>query len=248
MTFTIWLFGIAGLCFGSFGSVLAERIPQGMSIGGRSQCSACKRTLHPLELIPLLSFCCLRGRCRSCKDCIGFRYPFLEIISAALFIAALFYRPVLPQAIVLSLILWLMLIISVIDIRTQTISDLLNIPLLALAVGYSIMLGQFEIDGIVLGVAFFGAQWAVSRGKCLGSGDIILAAGIGALMGSWERMAVCLFLTYVLGGAIASALLISGKVKRGQYVAFAPFLVLGAIVSIFAHSRIDQFIDLYFGI
>lgn len=141
-----------------------------------------------------------------------------------------------------------MLIISVIDMRTQTISDLLNIPLLALAIAYSMLLGQLELGGIILGVAFFGAQWLISRGKCLGSGDIILAASIGALMGSWERMAACLFLTYVLGAAIASTMLLTGYVKRGQYVAFAPFMVIGAVVSLFFEKRIDLLLDLYFGV
>lgn len=242
------LFVVLGLVFGSFGSVLVTRIPGGKTIVGRSGCPHCHKTLTPLELIPVISYLFLRGRCKECKVPIGWMYPTIEILSALLFLAAwqLHGEPI--TAALLGLVLWLLLIIGFIDAYTQTISDLLNIPLLVLAVLYSMLLGQFEIGGIVLGVAFFGAQWLLSRGKCLGSGDIILAAGIGALVGSWERMVACLFLVYVIGALIASALLLTGRVKRGQYIAFAPFMAIGAIATVFFQSRIDQFIALYIGI
>jgi prepilin signal peptidase PulO-like enzyme (type II secretory pathway) len=242
------LFFILGLVFGSFGSVLVTRTPGSSSIFGRSRCPQCKKTLTPVELIPVLSYCVLRGKCKDCKVKIGWMYPTIELLSGLLFLAAWFHHSDPLSAILLALILWALLLIGFIDMYTQTISDLLNIPLLPFAILYSLLLGQFAVSGMVLGVAFFGAQWIFSKGKWLGSGDVILAAGIGALLGSWERMVVFFFLTYAIGALITSGLLLSGYVKRGQYVAFAPFMVIGAMATVFFQARIDQFIALYIGI
>lgn len=201
-----------------------------------------------MELIPLLSFLYLRGACRTCKTRIGYTYPFIEIASGLVFVAALYLRPVPTQALALSLALWLLLTISIIDIRTHLISDAMNIPFVLLAIIASVLAQTFDYTGIIVSVAFFGAQWLISRGKWLGEGDIILGAGIGALVGGWERMIACLFLTYIIGALIACTLLLTGAIKRGQYVAFGPFLALGAVATLFAHTRIDQFISVYLGI
>ncbi|MDP6561880.1 MAG: prepilin peptidase [Candidatus Peribacteraceae bacterium] len=242
------LFFILGLVFGSFGSVLITRVPCGESICGRSGCSGCKKTLTPLELIPLFSYFILRGKCKECKISIGWIYPTVEILSGLLFLFAWILHGAAVSSILLALCLWLLLIIAIIDLYTHSISDVLNIPLLLLAIAYSVNLGHFALSGIALGAGFFGLQWLLSRGKWLGSGDIILGAGTGALLGDWQHMAVCLFLTYIIGGVLASVLLVSGRIKRGQYVAFGPFLALGTVVSIFFQARIDTFIAFYLGI
>ena len=174
-------------------------------------------------------------------------YPAVECSSGILFLAAWHMHGVLTLSIVLALCLWLLLLIAIVDAYTQTISDLLNIPFVLLAIGYSSALGQLSIAGIALGAGFFGVQWVASRGKWLGSGDIILGAGMGALLGSWQHVVACLFLIYVGGAVIASVMLLSGYVKRGQYVAFAPFIVLGTMVSVFCKAQIDQFMSIYWG-
>jgi prepilin signal peptidase PulO-like enzyme (type II secretory pathway) len=239
------LFFVLGLIFGSFGSVLITRVPCGESICGRSGCPECKKTLTPLELIPLLSYFILRGRCTGCKIQIGWIYPTIELASGLLFIMAWTLVGSFVAALLLALCLWLLLLIAFIDYKTHTISDLLNLPLLVLAIAYSLLIGQLQTTGIIIGAGFFGVQWVLSRGKWVGSGDIILGAGIGALMGSGERMVACLLLIYIIGGIIAGALLITHKVQRGQYVPFAPFIVLGTIAAIALQTRIDLLIDLY---
>lgn len=243
-----FLFALLGLVFGSFGSVLITRVPQSSSIGGRSGCPHCSTTLSPTELIPLLSFLWQRGKCAHCSAKIHWMYPVIESISASLFLMAWFQEQSVLPALVLGLFLWLFFIISVIDFLTQTISDALNIPLLLLAIAYGLQTNQLDAIGIAIGAGFFGAQWVISRGKWVGSGDIILGAAIGAVLGRWEHMVACLFLTYIIGGVIASALLLTKKIKRGEYVAFGPFLALGTLVSIVWQTRIDQFIVTYIGL
>jgi len=84
--FFIALFGI-GVAFGSFINVLSLRYrpERGVftraSIGGRSRCDGCKRTLKWYELIPLLSFFVQKGRCKNCNKELTFQYPIIELFS-----------------------------------------------------------------------------------------------------------------------------------------------------------------------
>ena len=231
---------ILGMCFGSFGSVLIERNPSGRSI-----CLQCKKTLGPGELIPIVSFLALGGRCKGCKGKISLLYPSLELAGGILFLYAYIITGAVIPTLTLALTLWLLLTIALIDMRTHTISDAHNIPLIVLAFGYQISLGMFEWTGAVLGAAFFAVLWTLSRGKWIGSGDILLGAGIGALLGPWQMMAACLLITYVVGALIASVLLLTGKVKRGDYVPFAPFLALGTLLTLVFRDRIILLITLY---
>lgn len=216
-----------------------------MSICGRSGCPSCKKQLTPLELVPVLSYLVVRGRCTKCSTPIGLLYPAIEITSALLFVLAYWMHGATLAGALLALCVWLLLIISAIDYYTQTISDALNIPFLFFAITYAVAIHQFAAGGVVLGAGFFGALWLASKGRWVGSGDIILAAGIGALMGSWQRMLACLLLTYILGGMLVSLLLLLKKVQRGQHIAFGPLLAIGAMVTLLFKAKVDLFILLY---
>jgi prepilin signal peptidase PulO-like enzyme (type II secretory pathway) len=90
-----------GLAFGSFVNAAIERIPRSESLNGRSHCDGCKRDLRAWELIPVLSYLLLRGRCSSCSAAIGLRTPVVEIGCAAAFVASFAALP-LPAAVALS--------------------------------------------------------------------------------------------------------------------------------------------------
>jgi prepilin signal peptidase PulO-like enzyme (type II secretory pathway) len=92
------LFGVA---FGSFVNAAIERIPRGASLNGRSRCDNCKRRLRAWELVPLLSYAVLRGRCASCGASIGVRTPALELLCGGAFLVA-FWALVTPVAIAAS--------------------------------------------------------------------------------------------------------------------------------------------------
>jgi leader peptidase (prepilin peptidase)/N-methyltransferase len=77
-----------GLAFGSFVNAAIDRIPRGRSLNGRSACDACGRTLRAWELVPVVSYAILRGRCATCHAGISARAPLIEAASGAAFAAA----------------------------------------------------------------------------------------------------------------------------------------------------------------
>ena len=80
-----------GAIMGSFLNVLVLRLGTGLGIGKRSFCFSCSRQLSWYELIPLVSFALLRGKCASCKSAISFRYPLVELVTGLSFFF-LFYK------------------------------------------------------------------------------------------------------------------------------------------------------------
>ncbi len=221
---------VIGVCFGSFGNVLIERLPSGESILGRSRCDGCRRVLLPFELIPLLSWVLLRGRCRTCKERISLRVPLLEIVSGFLGVIALAHaNEVLWIAIPFFLALWSLLLIAIIDLRTQTIPDILTFVAFVSALVYQ----WFSFHTIpafapVLSAAFFAVQWLVSRGRWVGMGDVLLAAACGMLVGTPAGALWLLLIAYAFGASIAITLLALGKLKRRDMIPFGPFLVFAA--------------------
>lgn len=221
-----------GLALGSFGNVLVWRLPRHESILGRSRCSHCHRTLGVIDLIPLLSYVWLCGRCRSCRARIGARYPLLELGGGVLGLGAYALAPTFLGAILLCGALLTLLIVAVIDSETQTIPDALSIALIVLALAFRFEVGHVDIGGVVIGLVIFGGQWLISRGRWLGSGDIILSVGLGLLTGSAGAMIITVLATYIIGASVALVGLATGGLKRSDRLAFGPFLACGAAVSL----------------
>ncbi len=156
---SFWLF-VFGSAFGSFIKVIADRydpdkfILKQSTLGGRSACPKCGHKLEPVELVPLLSFIFLRGRCRICRHKIGFSYPIVEIISGLIFVSVPYFLSHLPAIQLLSLSslnYWLLaigyilvfltlLLISLIDIRLKIIPDEANIFLIIIGVALAFLI------------------------------------------------------------------------------------------------------------
>jgi prepilin signal peptidase PulO-like enzyme (type II secretory pathway) len=229
--FFLFLIGVA---LGSFGNVVILRLPQNESIGGRSRCPHCKHVLQAWELIPLFSFIILGGRCHHCKKPIAWQYPLVELVSGLLFVlAGIFLSFVIAPSILLGLALWAMLLIAVVDARTQTIPDVLTATLFLAALTLRIVTHSFDVGGAMLAIVFFGLQWLLSRGKWVGSGDVFLAIALGVLLGSWVHLLLALMAAYIVGALFVSVLLGLGTMHRSQHIAFGPFLVLGATLAFF---------------
>ena len=211
--------------------MLIFRIPKNEKITGRSKCQHCKHALNASDLFPIIGFLFLRGKCRYCHKKISKQYPVVEIISGLLFVSVSALP--LPLAILLGLALWLLFIIAAIDAKTETISDALNAPLFLIAVSWSSIMGSFDWLAVVVAVGFLGLQCFVSGGKWVGLGDVFLIASISLIVGSWQNMLLCLFLTYIIGAAYALILLITGEKKRTDTLPFAPFLATATVITLF---------------
>ncbi|MDD5026409.1 MAG: prepilin peptidase [Candidatus Peribacteraceae bacterium] len=235
----IVLFVILGLVFGSFGNVLIARLPTGEKITGRSHCPLCGVHLRIIDLIPVVSYLILQGHCRSCRKRISIRYPLVEAAGALLFILAYFLVPTkIPLAILLAAILWLLFIIAVIDASTKEIPDILTIPLIAICALFAFLQKDFSIVAPALGAALFALQWGISSGKWIGSGDILVAIGIGFLLATPGHVILWLLLSYIVGGVVAATLLLLKKTHRQAHIAFAPFLVTGALITLIVGDRL----------
>ena len=235
-------FFILGLIMGSFGNVLIARLPTGEGIVGRSHCPHCKKKLSVPELIPVISYILLRGRCSGCGKTISVQYPLVELGSGGLFLLASTWHSYFPHALLLALTLWLLFLIAVIDYKEGVIPDALSVPLIFLGIVYSTIVHTFPLQGILIGTGVFAAQWILSRGRWVGSGDIFLGAGIGALMGTWQMTLLWLWLAYVSGAAIATILLITGSKHIKSTLPFGPFMAGSAAVTLMVGEWILRFV------
>lgn len=241
-----------GTVFGSFGNVLIYRLPQRKSVGGRSACPHCKKTLGLLEIIPIISFIVLRGRCRKCHHRISLQYPLVELASGALFVVAYLHEcPALDLAVISGLCLWLLLLIAVTDARTGFIPDALSIPFVLLALLRAILfwgastwafpeLPILVLQSAFIAGGFLGLQWLLSRGRLVGSGDVILATGIGFLLPDPWIISIALWIAYVTAAIVAAFLLMRKKKNMQSTLVFGPFLAGGATLSYLYGEEILQ--------
>ena len=225
-----FLAGLLGVVMGSAMGALAWRLPRGRSwAGGRSACPSCGVTLRPAELVPLLSFFAMRGRCRHCGHRIGWRYPLIEMLCGAW--AVLLYLEVglVPALPFLALWGFLLAALMWIDLDFQLLPDALTFPgtLLALAAVLPRPGGpRHALLGVLVGS---GLLWLLAwsylrlrKQEGLGGGDIKLAAMLGAVLG-WKLMLVTLFLA-ALTGTVWGGVLMARRAGSGQTA--LPFGVL----------------------
>ncbi|MBI4276327.1 prepilin peptidase [Candidatus Uhrbacteria bacterium] len=247
--FIIFIIFCIGLAVGSFLNVAIVRLPEGRTVRGRSACLACSRTLTWTELIPLVSFFILRGKCKSCRTPISWQYPIVELITGVLFIATWYFHNYsitqLPVLLRDAFFLSVLLVIFVHDLRWSIIIDRVTLPALAVTLALQFWIAptfatvQSLAIGMTIGGGFFAAQYIVSRGRWIGGGDIRLGVLMGAMLG-WRGTLVSLFLAYMIGAVIASILLLVRRKRFGDAIPFGTFLTVATAVSLFYGEAIIQ--------
>lgn len=234
---------LLGLVVGSFLNAAIYRLEQGESVlKGRSYCPRCKHSLAWHDLIPLLSFFVLQGRCGYCKERISFQYPLVEFASGSLFVAVFW---VLAEPLTgflgaahlayLWTVSFLLLFIFVYDFKHFIIPDAAAYPAMALAFLWQATLGAELFSSLLaaLGAAgFFYAIHAFSRGAWMGLGDVKLAFFMGLFLG-FPGVLIGLFLAFLSGAAVGLGLIALGKRGMRSEVPFGPFLVLGTLAALF---------------
>lgn len=222
------LAAVLGACVGSFLNVLIFRLPRGEEfVRTPSHCMSCGRRLRWYELIPIVSFCIQKGRCRGCGAKLSAQYPTVEALNALVWVltAGLYFGDWLHSLLYCALFS-VLTVLSVIDWRTFEIPDGLNIALLALGVLQLIAdlpsWSEYVIGMLCVSVPFL-LVWLVTRGAGIGMGDVLLMAASGLLLG-WKRI-----LLAVLVGSVVGAVIHLFRMRRGagRKLAFGPYLSFG---------------------
>ena len=223
---------IVGLAIGSFVGTLAKRWSGGQSIGGRSACDGCGRKLTPAELVPVLSYLALRGRCRTCRSAIDPSFPTIEATAAAIGAVTFGLSPGW-EGFAGAIFGWTLLALALLDLARFWLPNRLTLPLLTggLVAGAA-GLGP-SLDERVIGAALGYASLAtlavvylrVRRRHGLGRGDAKLFAAIGACLG-WEALPAVL-----VGAATLGLTVVLVRVLRGDTVAAEDRLPFGTMLA-----------------
>lgn len=243
LIFFIFLFG---LIIGSFLNMAIWRLHSQESFLGRSRCTICKKMIHWHDNIPIVSYLWLCGKCRFCRKKIAIQYPLVELAAGILFVLAYLQLSVICHApFAIELIrLWffiaVLIVIFVYDLRWYLILDKITVPAMMVAFVLNLWLGlswsNLLLSGII-GGGFFLLQYVVSRGRWIGGGDIRLGALMGLMLG-YPLILIALMLAYMLGGAVAIPLLISGRRQFGDKLPFGTFLALATVITLLYGERI----------
>ncbi len=235
------------LVVGSFLNVLIYRIPRKEScIWPWSHCPDCQTQLRARDMIPVLSYIWLRGRCRSCGTQVSLRYPLVETTTAAGFLLIFCRYGLTIQTIAGWVLTSLLIAGAFIDIEHGIIPNRLTYP--GIVAGIALSIFTIGITSSLIGSFLYGtvllAAALISRGG-MGGGDIKMAAAIGAFLG-YPQAILALFLSSLLGGIWGAVLLVIGKATRKSAIKFGPFLSLGAwLVWMYGQQIADFYISLF---
>ena len=235
-----WVFAVLAAPFvGSFLGVLSVRLPEGRRAWlGRSRCPRCGQALGPVDLVPIVSWVVMRGRCRHCTESIGIFYPAVEL--AALVIAVWAATELSGWLLWVSCGLgWALLALAAMDLRRMVLVDTLTVPLIAAGflVSYAIdpAIVPDHLAGAAIGFVLFAAiAWAYHRlrgREGLGLGDAKLLAAAGAWL-SWTALpsvvgvaAIAAIVVQLAGSRAGRTLSLTRRVAFGPYLCGAIWLV-----------------------
>jgi prepilin signal peptidase PulO-like enzyme (type II secretory pathway) len=229
---------ILGLCVGSFLNVLIYRLPRSLSpLKGRSFCPKCKKKIFWYDNIPLLSFILLKGRCRFCHSPIGWQYPLVELITGILTLFVTYYSLVilhLPLLITIYhlLITFILIVIFFTDLLHQIIPDQVVYPAILISLLFAIRYPPYAIPASLGTGAFFLLLHFITRGKGMGLGDVKLAGLMGLVLG-FPKIVIALYLAFLTGALVGVILILLGRKRLGDHLAFGPFLAGATWISLF---------------
>ncbi|QSZ28381.1 prepilin peptidase [Aceticella autotrophica] len=243
MLLYIFLF-VFGTIIGSFLNVLIYRIPRKESIVfPSSHCTKCGHELKPFDLIPIISFITLKGRCRYCGAKISLKYPLVELLTGLVFITIFYYFGLTAKTISYIFLSAILITISFIDIEYKIIpNELILTGILGGIVFRLVMYRDGLTDyiiGFLLGAGILFLISVISGGG-MGGGDIKLMALIGLFVG-WKLTLTTMFIAVILG-AICGIILILLKIKtRKDYIPFGPYIAVAWLISILYGCNIINF-------
>ena len=234
----IWSF-VVGCCIGSFLNVVALRLQKEENfIRGHSHCVECLHELSWKDLIPVLSWMWLRGKCRYCGRKISSRYWMVEVVSGLMFIlmTGIWNGREWMDLMDLWLLISLAIFCSLTDLQEQVIypKGLLMVGLLHVLIGLWSLLENLYFLSTLVSLGLYGGIYIVGyllwKEEVFGLGDCYYLATVALWYPAKEIVLIGL-LSFVVGGGILGLLLLVKKV-RIEKVAFVPFIVIAQLLVI----------------
>lgn len=249
----IFLYFIFGLFIGSFLNMLIDRMPREEQIvKGRSHCDRCNHVLSWQDLVPVISWSMLRGKCRYCHKPVPFRNTLVELTTGVLFAINylvltnyidVFSTSGLIAEVLMLIILCCLVVIFFIDFDHQIIPDSLTIvatlaatilhivepTVLSIGMGFSF---QNYIAAALSAALFFIFLIAITRGRGMGWGDVKFALFMGIFLG-YPRIVFSLYFAFLTGAFVSAILIVRRRKKFGQTIPFGPFLIVGTLFAAF---------------
>lgn len=243
---TVLLFFIFGLIVGSFLNAVIFRLHANESfLSGRSKCMHCGHKLAAPDLIPLLSFLLLKGRCRYCQARISWQYPAVEFITGLSFGLIAMQFPQSSLMLISELLFAsVLIVIGVYDLKHFLILDKVVFPFLIvvfvlnLAVDFSSSCLLFSLQcrtsggllAAALASGFFFLQYMLSKGRWIGFGDVKFGLLLGLIAG-WPQILTVLFFAYIFGAVAGLILIAAGKKTLSSKLPLGTFLAFSGIFS-----------------
>lgn len=248
---------VVGLCLGSFVNALVWRVHGKLPIGkDRSMCPKCRHKLAPSDLVPVLSWVFLRGKCRYCGKSISVQYPLVELAMAGLSVASYVWWPnAFDAAQWVVFVLWIglltgLLALLVYDLRWLTLPNRIIYPLYLIALAQAVITAATadhvftavvnDVLAIAVGGGVFYVLFQASKGKWIGGGDVRLGWLLGLVVGTPGRAVMFIFFGSLLGSLASVPLLMSGRLKRSSNIPFGPFLIAGAMITVLFGAGISH--------
>ena len=225
---------LCGACVGSFLNVCIYRLPKEESLIKRnSHCMTCGEPIKRRDLIPIISWCILRGKCRSCGARISPRYTVVELLNALCWLFVAWRMDVLlnPAKFLLTALLFsALIVVFFMDWDTQLISNYVVIFIAVIAVVQIILFhGEYDvtIKSHIIGAFAVSLPLLIielaSKGRAMGRGDVYLMAAAGLFLGL-QNILVALFIGLITGSI--AGLIIKYRTEKSVF-AFGPWLSLG---------------------
>lgn len=223
----------------------------------RSRCLSCGHALKWYDLLPIVSWLMLSGRCRYCRQSIGWAELLLELSLGLLFVLSFVFWPTpLDEPLeIVKFAAWLIALVPlainfVYDVRWKMLISYCNWVIIGCGLAYA-AITVFQSSDWAMGAASVGSSvlilgglyavlWLVSRGRWIGDGDIYLGAGLGLLLSDWKLALVGLFLANFIGTMIVVPGMMRGRLDRKSQVPFGPLLIVGALLAWFVGAPVVE--------
>lgn len=240
---------IFGIIFGSFFNVCIFRIPNNQSISNPpSHCYNCNTKLKPKDLIPILSWVFLKGKCSYCDSKISLRYPLIELLTGILFV--LVYKVYGMNFIIINYLVLtsLLIIITFIDIDHYIIPDKIIIFGSLFAVIFNLTGKGISLLDSLAGAIICGGGMLllinlielIVKKEVMGGGDIKLFFMIGLFLGVKLGLLTILLSIYV-GAIYGVIIIIYSNLKNIDYnsmIPYGPFISIGAFIAVICGTDI----------